>query len=264
MCELLGLSANVPTDICFSFSTLMQRGGRTGPHKDGWGISIYEGRGARSFHDPRPSVASEVAELIRRHAIKSKIIISHIRKANRGRVCLENTHPFSRELWGRSWVFAHNGQLRGIKNYPLGAYRTIGSTDSEHAFCWLLSQIRARYPDKPPAPRKLWKLIASLAEQLAELGTCNLLLSDATHLYAYCNTHLHWLTRRAPFGKARSIDTGELVDFDELTTPNDIVSLVASRPLTDNEVWHAMTPRRLTVWRAGVAVAQVAGGRVET
>jgi glutamine amidotransferase len=263
MCELLGLSANVPTDICFSFSTLMQRGGRTGPHKDGWGISIYEGRGARSFHDPRPSVASEVAELIRRHAIKSKIIISHIRKANRGRVCLENTHPFTRELWGRSWVFAHNGQLRGIKRYGLGHYRAIGSTDSEHAFCWLLGQVRERFPHKPSDPRPLWKLLAALADQLAGLGTFNMLLSDASHLYAYCNTQLHWLTRSAPFGKARSIDTGELVDFQGLTTPRDIVTLVASRPLTDNEVWHGMAAGRLTVWRGGLTVASVAGGRLE-
>lgn len=38
MCELLGMSANVPTDICFSFTGLVQRGGGTGPHKDGWGL----------------------------------------------------------------------------------------------------------------------------------------------------------------------------------------------------------------------------------
>lgn len=40
MCELLGMSANVPTDICFSFTGLVQRGGGTGPHKDGWGITF--------------------------------------------------------------------------------------------------------------------------------------------------------------------------------------------------------------------------------
>ena len=45
MCELLGMSANVPTDICFSFTGLVQRGGGTGPHKDGWGITFYEGKG---------------------------------------------------------------------------------------------------------------------------------------------------------------------------------------------------------------------------
>jgi len=32
MCELLGMSANVPTDICFSFAGLMRRGGQTGRH----------------------------------------------------------------------------------------------------------------------------------------------------------------------------------------------------------------------------------------
>ncbi len=44
MCELLGMSANVPTDICFSFTGLMQRGGRTGPHRDGWGITFMKER----------------------------------------------------------------------------------------------------------------------------------------------------------------------------------------------------------------------------
>ena len=58
MCELLGMSANVPTDIVFSFTGLMQRGGRTGPHKDGWGVAFYEGRGVRLFQDPAPGCDS--------------------------------------------------------------------------------------------------------------------------------------------------------------------------------------------------------------
>jgi len=53
MCELLGMSANVPTDICFSFTGLVQRGGGTGPHKDGWGITFYEGKGCHlKIHNP--------------------------------------------------------------------------------------------------------------------------------------------------------------------------------------------------------------------
>jgi glutamine amidotransferase len=46
MCELLGMSANVPTDICFSFTGLVQRGGGTGPHKDGWGITFMKVKAA--------------------------------------------------------------------------------------------------------------------------------------------------------------------------------------------------------------------------
>lgn len=64
MCELLGMSANVPTDICFSFTGLVQRGGGTGPHKDGWGITFYEGKGCRTFKDPQPSFQSPIAKLV--------------------------------------------------------------------------------------------------------------------------------------------------------------------------------------------------------
>lgn len=252
MCELLGMSANVPTDICFSFSGLMQRGGRTGPHRDGWGISLYEGRGARSFHDPRPSVASEVAELIRRYAIKSCIVISHIRKANRGRVCLENTHPFTRELWGSDWTFAHNGQLKGVKRWPLGRYRPVGSTDSEHAFCWMLDRIHEQVRDRPRQPGVLRSLVLELARDLDELGTFNFMLSDSFELFVYCSTRMCWITRRHPFGEARLIDTGEAIDFAGETTPKDVVTVIASRALTDNEVWNAMERGSLEVFRRGM------------
>lgn len=116
MCELLGMSANVPTDICFSFTGLVQRGGGTGPHKDGWGITFYEGKGCRTFKDPQPSFQSPIAKLVQEYPIKSCSVIAHIRQANRGIVALENTHPFTRELWGRNWTYAHNGQLEGYES----------------------------------------------------------------------------------------------------------------------------------------------------
>ena len=252
MCELLGMSANVPTDICFSFTGLVQRGGKTGPHRDGWGISLYEGRGSRSFHDPRPSVASEIAKLIQRYAIKSKIIISHIRQANRGRVCLENTHPFSRELWGCDWVFAHNGQLRGIKKKKLNFYQPVGTTDSEYAFCWMLDQIRKKYSRPPANPRTLWRLIHRLAEEVSQHGVFSFLMSDSRFLYVYCTNNMCWITRRHPFGKARLIDTGQIVDFSRVTTPRDIVTIITSRALTDNEEWHHMKKGEFSVFKNGM------------
>ncbi|HSX72384.1 MAG TPA: class II glutamine amidotransferase, partial [Pseudomonas sp.] len=146
MCELLGMSANVPTDIVFSFTGLMQRGGGTGPHRDGWGIAFYEGRGLRLFQDPLASVGSEVAKLVQRYPIKSETVIGHIRQANVGRVCLANTHPFVRELWGRNWCFAHNGQLRDFAP-RFDFYRPVGDTDSEAAFCDLLNRVRGAFPE---------------------------------------------------------------------------------------------------------------------
>ncbi len=252
MCELLGMSANVPTDICFSFTGLMQRGGGTGPHRDGWGIAFYEGKGCRAFHDPRPSTHSEIARLVSHYSIKSRIVISHIRQANRGRVCLENTHPFSRELWGRHWVFAHNGELKGVKRLPLSFYRPVGSTDSEYAFCWMLDRIRERFPTPPRHPRALWRLVGQLATELDHRGIFNFLLSDARHLYAYCSTQLAWLTRRAPFGKAQLSDLDVTVDFSAETTPDDIVTVIVTRPLTANEDWNRMAPGNLEVFAGGL------------
>ncbi len=256
MCELLGQSANVPTDICFSFSGLVQRGGRTGPHRDGWGISLYEGNRCRSFHDPRASVASQIAELIQRYAIKSKLIVSHIRQANRGQVNLANTHPFVRELWGNDWAFAHNGQLKGIKRRPLRHYFPAGTTDSEYAFCWMLDQIREQLPQRPARPQELSRLIQTLAKDINQLGVFSFLLCDSKFLYAYCANSMCWLTRRHPFGKAHLIDTGQVVDFSLETTEKDIVSVIASRPLTDNESWNVMEKGEFRIFRNGLPVQQ--------
>jgi glutamine amidotransferase len=245
------MSANVPTDICFSLTGLVQRGGATGPHRDGWGIAFYEGKGCRSFHDPAASADSPIAGLVRNYPIKSRIVISHIRKANRGRVCLENTHPFSRELWGQRWVFAHNGQLTGVKRRSLGFYRPIGTTDSEHAFCWLLQRLRRRFPQRPRSHSVMWHYLHGLSSDLDRLGVFNMLLSDSRHLFAYCSTSLSWVTRRAPFGKATLIDADLTVNFSEHTTPTDIVSVIATRPLTADENWSIMQPGEFAVFRDG-------------
>jgi len=254
MCELLGMNANVPTDICFSFTGLIQRGGRTGVHRDGWGIAFYDGKGCRAFHDPSPSADSKIARFLRGYPIKSRVVISHIRQATHGRVCLENTHPFRRELWGLDWTFAHNGKLKGIKRWPLGFYRPVGTTDSEYAFCWILDQIRKRHPRRPRRKKDLWDLVERLFARVGALGVFNVLLSDSRDLYAYCASDLCWITRRAPFGPASLIDEDLIVDFSKETTPDDIVTVIATRPLTDNETWAIMEPGGLTVFHDGIPV----------
>jgi len=250
MCELMGMSANVPTDICFSFAGLMQRGGRSGPHRDGWGVVFYEGKGYRLFRDAMPSSESELAGLLRELPIKSCTVISHIRKATRGKITLENTHPFVRELWGRSWCFAHNGTLKGVRRRSLDFYRPIGTTDSEHAFCWLMNALRSRFA-RPPRPTTFWRQVYSLARELDTLGSFNFLLSDGRYLGAYCSTHLSWLTRCAPFGAAELIDDELRVDFATVTQPTDVVTVVATRPLTRNEIWTTMAPGSMTVFADG-------------
>ncbi|MBD3895879.1 class II glutamine amidotransferase [Halomonas sp. ML-15] len=260
MCELLGMSANVPTDICFSFTGFLHRGGGTGPHRDGWGIAFYEAGGYRDFRDPHPSVDSPIARLICDYPIKSHVVISHIRQANVGQVQLANTHPFTREMWGRQWCYAHNGQLADWESLPLAVYRPVGSTDSEHAFCFLLGELRRRFDDLPASPEAIWECLHGLCERLRGHGVFNLLLSDGVHLYAYCSTKLAHITRRAPFGRAQLSDAELSVDFVEHTTEHDVVSVLATEPLTDNEQWVRMLPGELLVWCDGEIVARYFDG----
>jgi predicted glutamine amidotransferase len=251
MCELLGMSANVPTDICFSFSGLVKRGGETGPHKDGWGIVFYEGKGCRSFKDPKPSCDSRIAKLVKEYPIKSKSVISHIRQANRGEVNLENTHPFIRELWGKNWTYAHNGQLTGYESLEMGHAFPVGQTDSERAFCWILDQLHKSYDNQPDDVLTMFKEVAGYADSLRKLGIFNMLLSDGEYVMCYCTNNLHWITRRAPFGKAHLIDEEMTVDFNEETSPNDVVTVIATRPLTKYEQWNKMKEGEFCVFHFG-------------
>ncbi|MBM9575953.1 class II glutamine amidotransferase [Leptospira sp. 201903070] len=251
MCELLGMSANVPTDISFSLTGLVQRGGKTGPHKDGWGIAFYEGSGLRVFHDPAPGVESKIAEFVRKLPIKSETVISHIRKANRGKVELKNTHPFVREFWGSYWTFAHNGQFKKIKEESLGDFKPVGTTDSEYAFCWLLGQLKKKFQERPRNEAELFRAILKLVTELRSKGVSNLLFSDSKHLYAFCSTKLSWITRKSPFGKARLLDADLSVDFRKVTRPGDIVTVIATQPLTSNEEWNPFSPGEFQVWRKG-------------
>jgi predicted glutamine amidotransferase len=251
MCELLGMECNVPTDIVFSFSGLRQRGGKTGPHADGWGLAFYEGRATRVFLDPTPACHSPLARFLGEHPIKTLLAVGHIRRRTRGPTTLANTHPFVRELWGRHWVFAHNGTLPRVRRHPLGRFHPIGTTDSEHAFCVLLDGLHKRFPSYPARRRELWEAVAEIGGELGAAGTFNFLLGDGRHLYARCGTKLSYIIRKAPFGLAALADDDVRIDFSTVTTPKDRVAVIATAPLTTNEAWTLGKPGELWVFDGG-------------
>jgi predicted glutamine amidotransferase len=250
MCQLLGMNANVPTDVMFSFAGLATRADE---HKDGFGIAFFEDRGLRHFIDHHGARSSPVAELVKRYPIKSDNVIAHIRKATQGRVALENTHPFVRELWGRYWVMAHNGDLKGFAPRLHGSFKPVGDTDSERAFCWLMQEL-AKAHAGVPAVDELTLTLQELLPQLARHGTFNLLLSNGQALWAYCSTQLHVLLRQHPFGRATLADEDLSVDFSAATSADDRVAIVATAPLTSGEPWAAMAGGEMRVFVGGAPV----------
>ena len=247
MCQLLGLNANTPTDVVFSFTGFSTRAEE---HKDGFGIAFFEGRGARVFSDAQSARDSPVAEMVRRYPIKSRNVIAHIRKATQGGIALENTHPFQRELWGRTWVFAHNGDLKQYAPRLHAGFRPVGDTDSERAFCWLMQEL-AKAHASVPSVAELSVTLRELVPGIAAHGSFNFMLSNGQALWAHCSTKLHWLVREHPFRSARLADEDLSVDFAPLTTPADRVAVVATEALTSDERWQPFEPGELRVFVHG-------------
>ena len=247
MCQLFGMSARRATDVVFSFTGFAQRALE---HKDGFGIAFFEGAGVRLMVDAQSARTSPVAEMVRRYPIHSDVIVSHIRKATQGRVALENTHPFVRELWGRYWVFAHNGDLRGFNPRLHGAFRPVGQTDSERAFCWLMQELAKAHASVPNL-HELTRTLRELAPQVARHGAFNFTLSNGQALWAHCSTQLHRLARVRPaVGRAWHDDDFD-IDFAPDAAADQQVTLIVTEPLTPDEPWTAFDSGELQVFVHG-------------
>lgn len=144
--------------------------------------------------------------------------------------------------------------MKGVKKLALKHYKPVGTTDSEHAFCWLLGELREHFPLPPTSQRTLWRFIQDKTQNLSQLGIFNMLMSDGRSLYTHCSTKLTWLTRQAPFGNAQLIDADMTVDFADHTLANDVVTVIATQPLTSNEEWQVMNKNEFSVFQQGKRV----------
>lgn len=252
MCQLLGMNSRQPASLQFSLDGFLRRGGDTDHHADGWGIAFLVDSGCQVFTDSQPSVHSPLVDVLRRQAIRSRNVIAHVRKATRGAVADVNCHPFTRTLWDRHWAFAHNGTLENFTPALDGSFRPAGDTDSESAFCYLMQQLRDAFGCCAPSLGALLAKLQSLSAAIAQHGTFNYLLSDGEHLFAHCSTDLCAVRRQAPFGQPVLVDCEAVIDLDRHNNPDDCMTVVATKPLTNNERWEIFTPGELKLFAMGV------------
>ena len=263
MCELLAMSARKPAEISFSLEEFSKHGGLSGPHKDGWGIAFYEDRDARIIREPVPAASSAWVRFIESAPIRSRLVLSHIRRATQGVVKLENTQPFSRELGGRLHVFAHNGELdiARLRRLPSGRFQPIGETDSERAFCALLARLEPAWmhDGRSPTLEERREIIESFASDLRPLGIGNFLYSDGELLIAHSHKRhqsdgrvrppgLQCLCRRCVQESDVDIEApGFRLSSEDL---DQSVVLVASVPLTA-EGWEPLGTGEILTVAAG-------------
>lgn len=262
MCELLMMSSSVPAAVNVELGVLARHGGGEGPDRDGWGIAYYQDRDVRLIRDAAPAYGSPWIGFVEGLALRSQLVIAHIRRATTGEIALRNTHPFTRELGGRMHVFAHNGAVRGVfvsPQFPLGRFRPVGETDSEHAFCALMERLAVAADsraDAVPLAGRI-EIVARFAHELRALGPANFLFSDGEVVYLHGDRRLVHAEKPAegpglhfhvrPSGEGRPLEGGRGVTVADGDHP---VILAASVPLTD-ESWTPLAKGELLVVRNG-------------
>lgn len=252
MCELFGLSANVKVGVKVSFEEFFEH---SETHRHGWGIGFYTDNAAVIIKEAVIAKYSELLKFIKDHEyVKSNIVISHIRRRSAGEVAYRNTHPFCREVFGREWIFAHNGtaRIRHNPQFRLEFYHPVGETDSEYAFCYILDRIRELGSEKQNDLTALHRVIEQAANEIGQHGKFNFLLSNGEYLFAYANrAFLYYLFRHPPHrGEIRLRSKEQTFLLSHLKMGHEKVALVATEELTD-ENWRPVPFNKLLVFKDG-------------
>jgi len=251
MCELLGLSFNKEVTVQLAFSGL-KVGATENP--DGWGVAWYDEYGTQIIKEAKPVDRSRLASsFLKELGARSRIFVSHIRRATAGSAGYPNTHPFYRRYDEKTWVFAHNGTIDPgkVALFP-GKFRPIGDTDSEVIFCHLLSWLQENgiaLADRNDFMRLHNKLL-----DINRSGELNLIFSDGRTLFTYHDRSgyvgLHCLLRQAPYKVVRLRGQYITVDLSQVVDPAERGYIVASTQLSDED-WIKVNEAQLLVFSDG-------------
>lgn len=290
MCQLLGINSVAPSDVRLSFRDFCRRGGCTDIHAHGWGLGIYQGPGLKLFLEPQPCCYSPVAAVVQEHHILTCNMMAHIRYATQGAAVLENVHPFSREMWGMNWCFAHNGAVplfsnfskQNPDNHPLLGktkpeeltYHAIGDTDSEAVFVAILNAIKAEYGFTLPTLPQLFETLHQLCDEIIlhrDAETIfNFLLACGDTMFAYSWpgsrpdspvwNGLHYIVRNEPNIENELNHADYSITFpprglDDATSRTNIIAIITTEPLSNEGGWTEMKRGELLMFNRGVLCA---------
>lgn len=239
MCQLLAVTSASTISPHYSLQSFFQRAGNTDEHTDGWGAAFFHEDQLTVKMNTSAAATCKEATLLSRSHIKSYTLIGHIRKATYGCISQKNTHPFVRTLWGKKWVFSHNGDLHNFKPKASEQFKPYGETDSEFAFCYILGKLSSTF-DAEPDIDTLVNFLDDISQEIAMHGTFNYLLSNGSLLVAHCSTELYWTERNYPFSEIEFIDLPVSVDLSITNHAIDSMFVIVTKPLTRKEVWQPM------------------------
>ena len=257
------MECNVPTDIVFSFTGFALRGGKTGPHADGWGLALYDGKFARSFLEPTPACDSRWREFIRDNPIKTLLAIAHVRKKTRGpRVAREHPPVQARAVGAALGLrpqrhAAARAAAQAARSSTPSARPTASTPSAGCSSSCAQPSPAVTRASRGGCGRRSRSWRRSSAPR-ASSTSCS---ADGRHLYARCGDQAllhHPPGALRPRHAARRRDGHRLLGGDQRRS--DRVAVVATEPLTRDETWQHGTPGTLWVFNGGALRATLPSG----
>ena len=173
----------------------------------------------------------------------------------------DDGQPFRKSYAGRNWMLSFVGALDPSIKVDLALedaafdIAPVGSSSAEHAFCWLISQMRAA------GARTIdefgWRQLLTAFRRINEFGPASLILSDGIDLAAYRDDQdrvpLHW-SRRVPPHEVLTLDgRAFLIGHDGPLDLSRTVLAFSTLPMRGSR-WTPLEASELRVVRGAQAV----------
>jgi len=187
MCRILLALGNVQLPVLFTAikqmaldrTTVHERNEKAGLgtwiHQDGWGLAIIKDNHFQLTKSTKPIFDDPKAEEIAKTSTNFALL--HVRLVGKGRVCLENTHPFYyKTKSGEEIVFCHNGTIKEEIKFDQ-KYQPQGETDTEQLFYAILT--------KYEETKNFSSAITATFSSLLQPWDSNIILSTKTISYVF-------------------------------------------------------------------------------
>lgn len=157
---------------------------------DGWGLATFYGNAVSLEKEPISAVESiYLKNRLTEEIVKDKLI-AHIRKASKGKVEYQNSHPFiRRDNSDRAWTLAHNGTIFESKELELYVNRQKGQTDSERILYYLIDRINETQKEigKELTGKERFCVVNEVIRTITPGNKVNLLIYDGELFYVHTN-----------------------------------------------------------------------------
>lgn len=221
-----------------------------------WGLVQYEGSEALCLKESaaRPgSVGQRALSQWDRAVYHSLFAASSTASSRRD---LSRQGPYVREMAGHHHFFLHEGRLPGIEEtyrFPLGSFSPLGESDSERAFCALLSRNQIIWKDGRPERIVRLSIVTDFASRIAPLGAAPFIYSDGDYLYVHSDRRLIDGAVRPGFYVLETNTRHALKDVTLQSSDAAPLVLISDRPLSDGE-WRPMSDGEVLMIRQGEVV----------